>query len=462
MDGSCTRAPRGPRAGLRPFEDALNLPASAEDVALLLRSSFSRNTMPRPHGHSHFHCILASLDIQKTGSTQLERIVHAAASAGRVHNMKLRGADACRLSVLSKETKRRGWSSCTRHGDSAHRARCARMNARRLQQTPPTEMYLLTMLRDPAQRLYSEWRHLNGWVSCHGGAWKHYAPASCDGTVLLPGQRWEGEPTPALAAYRGRLCAAYKNRSLAKPSFEEWLAVGSNCAHNRMVRQLAPMACARGALGSAAAYPGNEARMLAIAKEALRQHTLFGLTERYDESIDLLNRRIAAVFPIDHPLARLRLPSPAEVPLEGALARTHGARHHGPNASTTDNTTGAYAISAAAREIIATRSAQDVALYAYATRLFERLRDHPGLTLRPTMRPPRMYSPRPRPNHTSWTVPEGRAANADSGVRLVPSAELPHGPRPGPLRQTETKSRLSPRAPRRKQTTGMSYDVHES
>ena len=394
------RAPHGPRAGLTPFEKALSLPASAEDVALLLRSSFSGRTMPRPHMHPPCHCILALLDIQKTGSTQLERLMHAAASAQRVHDVTLHGADACRLSILAKETKRRGWTSCPRHSDSAHRARCARMNTRRLCQMPPTEMYLLTMLRDPAQRLYSEWRHLKGAISCHGQSWRHYAPASCNGTVLLPGQRREGEPTPALKAYESRMWVARKNRSLAMPSFEEWLAVDSNCAHNRMTRQLAPMACARSALESAPAYPGNEARMLAIAKEALRQHTLFGLTERYDESIDVLNRRIAAVFPMTHPLARIRLPTPAEVPLVGALARTHGARRHVSNASSTNISTG-YAISAAAREIIATRSAQDVALYAYATRLFERLRDHPGLTFRPTMRPPRVHYPRPRPNHTS-------------------------------------------------------------
>ena len=279
---------------------------------------------------------------------------------------------------------------------------------------PPTEMYLLTMLRDPAQRLYSEWRHLKGQISCRGQTWRHYAPASCNGTVLLPGQRREGEPTPALKAYEHRVYVARKNRSLTMPSFEEWLAVDSNCAHNRMTRQLAPMACARGALESAPAHPGNEARMLAIAKEALRQHTLFGLTERYDESIDLLNRRIAAVFPMTHPLARIRLPTPAEVPLVGALARTHGARRHVSNASSTNIST-SYAISAAAREIIATRSAQDVALYAYATRLFERLLDRPGLTFRPTMRPPRALPTAATESYVVDPQPEDRAANADSG-----------------------------------------------
>ena len=118
--------------------------------------------------------------------------------------------------------------------------------------------------------------------------------------------------------------------------------------------------------------------MLAMAKEALAQRVLFGLTERYAESIHVLNRRLAAVFPRAHPLSTLRLPTPAQAPLTGNKLLTHGAGHSSARP--------AHAISAGAREIIARRSALDVALYAYATRLFERLRADPGLTLRPKRR----------------------------------------------------------------------------
>jgi hypothetical protein len=116
------------------------------------------------------------------------------------------------------------------------------------------EMFLLTMLREPAQRLYSEFHHLGGQVPCHGSAWKHYAPGHCNGSVLMPTQRWIGEPMPLVSSPRA--------------TFEEWLAVNANCAHNRMARQLAPRAC-DGSLASSPAYPGNEKQLLELAMETL-------------------------------------------------------------------------------------------------------------------------------------------------------------------------------------------------
>ena len=47
-------------------------PATAKDVAALLRTRFNATAQP----HAHCHCVLAVLDLQKTGSTQLERLVH--------------------------------------------------------------------------------------------------------------------------------------------------------------------------------------------------------------------------------------------------------------------------------------------------------------------------------------------------------------------------------------------------
>jgi hypothetical protein len=198
------------------------------------------------------------------------------------------------------------------------------------------EMFLLTMLRKPAQRLYSEFHHLGGQVSCHGSAWKHYAPGHCNGSVLMPTQRWIGEPMPLVSSPRA--------------TFEEWLAVNANCAHNRMVRQLAPRAC-DGSLASSPAYPGNEKHLLELAMETLRKRTLFGLTERYDESIQLINVQLGTLFRNGHPLGTMSLQRP----------------------DSTNASLSTYPISAAAQALISARSAEDIALYKYATTLFDRL-----------------------------------------------------------------------------------------
>ena len=55
-------------------------------------------------------------------------------------------------------------------------------------------LFLLTMLRHPAQRLMSEYLHLRGGISCHGSAWKHYQPELCsNGSILKPSLRWAGQ-----------------------------------------------------------------------------------------------------------------------------------------------------------------------------------------------------------------------------------------------------------------------------
>ena len=71
-------------------------------------------------------------------------------------------------------------------------------------------------------------------------------------------------------------------------SFEAWLSVRDNCAHNRMARQLAPIGCAaRWADSPAAASPSasiaQQPRLLALALDNLRRRTLFGVAERLND-----------------------------------------------------------------------------------------------------------------------------------------------------------------------------------
>jgi hypothetical protein len=221
------------------------------------------------------------------------------------------------------------------------------------------------MLRHPAQRLRSEWAELQGGISCHGGWWRLYQPVLCvnasshDGAnrraPLLPHQNGPGEPTPEHDAYY----AARRGKAWPydESMFERWAAVPDNCAHNRMTRQLAPMGCAYSWAGSPA-YPGQHHRMLALALEQLRSRTLFGLTERYRDSVRLMNARLARDF-AGHPLGSLRLPVPPRRPVR------------------------LYNLSAAALKAIQRHNAEDFQLYAHAERLFERLMREYGVLPEP-------------------------------------------------------------------------------
>jgi hypothetical protein len=75
------------------------------------------------------------------------------------------------------------------------------------------------------------------------------------------------------------------------------------------------------------------------------------LTERYDESIQLINVQLGTLFRNGHPLGTMSLQRP----------------------DSTNASLSTYPISAAAQALISARSAEDIALYKYATTLFDRL-----------------------------------------------------------------------------------------
>ena len=85
--------------------------------------------------------------------------------------------------------------------------------------------------------------------------------------------------------------------------------------------------------------------MLALAKETLRERTIFGLTERFHDSVTLINAQLIHYFP--RTLAGVRLGSPP---------------------FTTKNNR--WAISERAHAIVKNLSAADVALYSYARARF--------------------------------------------------------------------------------------------
>lgn len=222
-------------------------------------------------------------------------------------------------------------------------------------------IYFLTMVRHPAQRLASEFHHLKGGISCHGGWWRQFQPVLCANATerkaaLLPQQTAPtDDPSPALAAYRQKHLnqRSYRqkhwNQRSEQARFEAWLSIPDNCAHNRMTRQLAPMGCAY-SWAASPAFPTQQHRMLALARDTLSRRTLFGLTERYETSVRLINARLERDF-AGHPLASVRLPLPL-------------------NTNTDRRAPMWYNISAAAMALIQRHNAQDLQLYAHAEQLF--------------------------------------------------------------------------------------------
>lgn len=255
-----------------------------------------------------------------------------------------------------------------------HVTRFACLGAARAGAPPIDAVFFITMLREPSQRLFSEFRHLNGRVSCGRNHhlppslqhvelpyWQQYQPVLCrdaskPGHALLSGHRSAAEPpSSAFVDYTARLQRDLRSGGPASLGsmdlFERWLNISDNCAHDRMSRQLAPMGCVD-AYEQSPAFPSEaqQRRMRELAFDNLRERTLFGLTEHYDASVRLLNARLAAEFR-GHPLGRMRLPL--------------------PTAAETPKSRGAYSLSVHARQLVHERSAQDVALYAEATREFE-------------------------------------------------------------------------------------------
>ena len=134
-----------------------------------------------------------------------------------------------------------------------------------------------------------------------------------------------------------------------------------------MARQLAPLGCAAHQWSGSAAYPGQERRLLELATTQLERRTFFGLTERYAESVQLLNARLAAAALAFPPLGMLRLPAP----------NLTNAGKGGQGRAMLD----AYNLSRAAWELVRNRSAVDLWLYERATRLFERQAKAAGVQL---------------------------------------------------------------------------------
>lgn len=323
-------------------------PSSLSDLNLLRRSRLPLVT-------SSQHSVLATLNVQKTGSRQLESLVETLAPT--LQSARNRSMIA---TIFSAKTPWRENLAARQHADAAHVARFARLGASRANAPDIEAIFFLTMLRDPAQRLYSEYTFLNGFISCgmaralppelqHNTLpyWLHFQPVLCSraaalGNALPPSRLTPSDPPSAhFQAY------AKAHERKQKLRFEDWLNVTENCAHNRMARMLAPMGCAH-RLADSPAAPGQEGRMLELALENLRSRTFFGLTEEYERSVRLINARLAADLR-GNPLSSVRLPTPRAERLR------------------------AYPISSEAKAIVGRLSGVDVALYEEAKREFERL-----------------------------------------------------------------------------------------
>ncbi|CAM9559397.1 unnamed protein product, partial [Choristocarpus tenellus] len=172
---------------------------------------------------------------------------------------------------------------CPHHPDSDKARQCVGERFGRIFSEDVPHMVYVTFLRDPVQRVASEYHHLKG--NLHTGmrgSWLRYQPKLCNGTVVNTMAEWrkdiEGEedigtPPPG---YRRAM--------------KQWVEVGkANPANNRMVRHIAgPFSCANTVEEAVL----DEDWMIKSAIQNLRANVIFGFQDRVQESLELMNMQI--------------------------------------------------------------------------------------------------------------------------------------------------------------------------
>mmetsp|Transcript_15232 Transcript_15232/g.20112 ORF Transcript_15232/g.20112 Transcript_15232/m.20112 type:complete len:357 (+) Transcript_15232:185-1255(+) len=254
------------------------------------------NKYSRPQGRSGIlvpqdQFVLAAMNIQKTGSTlfntafcqEIRRIKQAIAMQSDNYNAETKrllgkaalwdwkcggvGGDTSQPKVY-----------CVHHGDFSHLVDCL---SRKF-----GDVVFITMLRDPVQRLISEFNHLNGMVAVNSthGSWRNFQPAVCkdEGSYVYPLNQEEID-----AYIDAKLVLEKKGDTFHRSTevlgdsnrlalFKAWVALGpANPANNRLTRHLAgPIGCSEDVESSKLF---DSRWMLRSASRNLRRYFLFGL-----------------------------------------------------------------------------------------------------------------------------------------------------------------------------------------
>jgi len=116
--------------------------------------------------------VIATLNIQKTGSTLFNAAFCEAKRIWRDENRRKFGTYSTNIHFWSWECPE-GYNFCVHHGDLNHNIECLEHKY--------GNVIFATMLRDPVQRLISEYNHLYGRVmnSNDRGSWRSFQPVIC-------------------------------------------------------------------------------------------------------------------------------------------------------------------------------------------------------------------------------------------------------------------------------------------
>ncbi|CAM9734357.1 unnamed protein product [Discosporangium mesarthrocarpum] len=172
-------------------------------------------------------------------------------------------------------------SWCPHHPDMDEAQRCIGSHFSHILSEEVTDIVYVTFLRDPVQRVVSEYHHLKGNLhSGMKGSWLLFQPHFCNGTVVDTVGEWKKEQEKKLEQGGGEW-AVNGTGSTTDSSFgyrrslQEWVEVGrANPANNRMVRHLAsPYDCVSSVEDSVL----DEEWMLASAMANLETKIIFGL-----------------------------------------------------------------------------------------------------------------------------------------------------------------------------------------
>ncbi|XP_067658327.1 heparan-sulfate 6-O-sulfotransferase 3-B-like [Haliotis asinina] len=213
--------------------------------------------------------VLVFIRIQKTGSSTLSfhliKDIDISPWCKGDNNTSNNCYKLWRHNVLF-QTHNTHWP-CRLHADWTYLHDCAAwvMDLRHNRQTERRYMYI-TMVRDPLRRFISEWKHV-----ARGTAWSQ--ALVCNGH----------------SATEKEVPRCYRGKNWAFVTLDDFMDCPSNLAINRQTRMLANLSVVGcyNASASGLSYDERHYRMLASAKENLRNMAYFGLTD-YQELSQIL------------------------------------------------------------------------------------------------------------------------------------------------------------------------------
>mmetsp|Transcript_25896 Transcript_25896/g.33493 ORF Transcript_25896/g.33493 Transcript_25896/m.33493 type:complete len:423 (-) Transcript_25896:49-1317(-) len=314
--------------------------------------------------------VVAALNIQKTGST-LFNTAFCDALRSSTDSLRRQGktlADVsggfaglwsweCPLGGSTQGHGDRARPDCTHHGDLHHLIQCLADQF--------GNAVFMTILRDPVQRLISEFRHVKGDVmNEYKGSWKCFQPMVCKKNETAVYHKLGAEEVEMYIEKRNKVyntttsSASDQLQGEMLQLFHEWVALGhANPANNRMTRHLAgPLGCAESVKKSRLF---DQTWMIQSAKQNIQDKVIFGLQHDYHRSLVLMNAQLLKLFGQDRRHGFLR---------KKFLINPYSAQRQ---VNTNRDASKEYKVDRKTIKIISEHNRMDFALFQWAKKIFE-------------------------------------------------------------------------------------------